>query len=74
MPAAKVIDNGTYGVLVADVSIVYKVDMPAVPPLPAFYVLAVIPKGIGKPYSPQLRFETAAARDTFYTQLITAMS
>lgn len=71
---AKVIDNGTYAVLVEDVAMVYKSEIPAVPPKPAEYLLMVIPKGIGKAQSPQLRFVTVAERDAFYTSLVQAMS
>lgn len=75
MPAAKVIDNGTYAVLVSEVGTVYKTDLPAVPPdHPAAFVLTVVLKGIAKPQSPQLRFESAALRDAFYTSLVQAMS
>ena len=74
MPAAKVIDDGTYAVLVENVSVVYKVTMPAVPPNPADYLLTVVPKGVGKPQSPQLRFADAVSRDAFYAALVQAMS
>ena len=69
----KVIDNGTYAVLVSDVSVVYKVDVPR-PPEEPHYCLMVVLKGIGKPQSPQLRFETSVARDAFYASLLQAMS
>lgn len=74
MPA-KVVDNGTYAVLVADVSMAYKVDVAAVPPSqPAVFLLTVVPKGIGKPQSPQLRFADETTRDAFYADLVQAMS
>ena len=75
MPVVKVVEGGGYAVLVADVALLYKTDIAAVPPsAPAAYLLTVIPRGVGKPQSPQLRFETAMARDAFYASLVTAMS
>lgn len=73
MAVVKVVSDGTYAVLVDDVSILYKTDVAALPPAPAADLLMVIPKGIGKPQSPQFRFTTQAARDSFYTQLVAAM-
>jgi hypothetical protein len=73
MPAAKVIDDGTYAVLVGDVAVVYKVTIES-PPKPTDYLLTILLKGVGKPTSPQLRFASEAARDAFYAALVTAMS
>lgn len=70
MPA---VANDVYAVDPASVAVVYKTDIDAVPPLPASYLLTVIPKGIGKPQSPQFRFDDADKRDSFYKELITAM-
>lgn len=68
-----VIANDTYAVDPGSVAVVYKTDVEAVPPHPAFYLLTVIPKGIGKPQSPQLRFEDVDARDEFFKLLVKAM-
>ena len=69
-----VVENGTYAVQASEVAMVYKTDIEAVPPdTPASYLLTVIPKNIGKPQSPQLRFEDQGPRDEFYKKLVEAM-
>ncbi len=68
------IEDGTYAVQASTVACVYKSDIPAVPPdQPASYLLTVMFAGIGKPSSPQLRFEKSDARDEFYKRLVDAM-
>ena len=71
MPCIK---DDQYAVNPADVSVVYKTDVPAVPPNAAMYLLTVIPRGVGKPASPQLRFDAAEDRNAFYRHLTAAMT
>ena len=73
MPAKDIVDNGSAVVNAAEVVMAYKSDVIPPPPAVGYYVLVVIPKGVGKPESPQLRFTTSAARDDYYDKLVTAM-
>lgn len=72
-PVSPIVDDGTYAVNTADVSVVYKTILPEIPPAPAVYCLVVILRGIGKPQSPQLHFMTALQRDAFYDDIVEAM-
>lgn len=68
-----IVNDGSAAVNAAEVVMVYKIDLIAPPPAVNCYVLVIVPKGIGKPESPQLRFSTSAARDDYYDKLVEAM-
>lgn len=66
----KTIADGTNAVLVATTEIVTKAEDVRTPPIPSYWYLDIQSSGGYR----RVTFTTAAARDSFYTALVTAMS